>query len=381
MYSKETRLELCEMLSNNHNSHGKYTVCTAMIELTRRCNLTCGHCMKGEPENLDISDEVIDSFMSQVGIIYGLSLGGGEITLCPDRFRYVLESAKKHNVVIGRLVVTINAVVKSEEFLEIYREFVDYVAAPKTCLILISMDRYHSHESGFKEKDYNDRKRFYSDHGKNHVEFQNNSASIKRVGRCEHLKINYLRYHEDPEYRAKIREVIQAFTIGDYLPKMKRRIRNNGIHICQLVLTASGKILTTDMISFADSDDPQYNNGHIMESIHDILEREKNDPYMNVIGRFFNIMEDLNTIGLKIDAEKGVMNLGLLFPSMKKVKRMKKEIQAMVEIFQELVNMIPEVKATDYYKEHPKDFEKVIQEAEKFDMSLIQKTLDSFDKI
>ena len=118
-----------------------------------------------------------------------------------------------------------------------------------------------------------------------------------------------------------------------------------------------------------------------MESIHDILEREKNEPYMNVIGRFFNILEDLYTIDLKINAEKGTMNLGLLFPSMKKIERMKKEIQAMVEIFQELVNIIPEVKATDYYKEHPKDFEKVIQEVEKFDMSLIQKQLDSFDKI
>ena len=36
----------------------------------------------------------------------------------------------------------------------------------------------------------------------------------------------------------------------------------------------------------------------------------------------------------------------------------------MVEIFQELVNIIPEVKATDYYKEHPKDFEKVYLIAE-----------------
>ena len=35
------------------------------LEVTRRCNLRCKHCMRGEPQDLDMSDEVLDKVINQ----------------------------------------------------------------------------------------------------------------------------------------------------------------------------------------------------------------------------------------------------------------------------------------------------------------------------
>ena len=33
-----------------------------MLEITRRCQLKCAHCMRGDAQNLDMSEEIIDAF-------------------------------------------------------------------------------------------------------------------------------------------------------------------------------------------------------------------------------------------------------------------------------------------------------------------------------
>ena len=40
------------------------------LEVTRRCNLRCKHCMRGEPQDLDMSDEVLDKVINQFSSLY-----------------------------------------------------------------------------------------------------------------------------------------------------------------------------------------------------------------------------------------------------------------------------------------------------------------------
>lgn len=35
------------------------------IELTRRCNMACGHCLRGDTENVDLTGMDIDSVLDQ----------------------------------------------------------------------------------------------------------------------------------------------------------------------------------------------------------------------------------------------------------------------------------------------------------------------------
>ena len=35
-----------------------------MLEVTRKCNLTCSHCMRGNPQNLEMSDEILEKVLA-----------------------------------------------------------------------------------------------------------------------------------------------------------------------------------------------------------------------------------------------------------------------------------------------------------------------------
>ena len=52
-----------------------------VIMVTGRCNLSCDHCLRGEPVPDDISDEALEEFFSKTKFIYELTLSGGEPTL------------------------------------------------------------------------------------------------------------------------------------------------------------------------------------------------------------------------------------------------------------------------------------------------------------
>ena len=64
------------------------------IEITRRCNLACQHCMRGEAENLDMSNEVIDQLLDRTSEIGYLGITGGEPLLNFDGIISRLKSLK-----------------------------------------------------------------------------------------------------------------------------------------------------------------------------------------------------------------------------------------------------------------------------------------------
>lgn len=76
----------------------KYAFDGLYLELTRRCNLRCAHCLCGAPENTTISKEIIDEFLSQVTAIKHLMIGGGEPLLELDTFEYLLDALERHSV-------------------------------------------------------------------------------------------------------------------------------------------------------------------------------------------------------------------------------------------------------------------------------------------
>ena len=57
-----------------------------MIEVTRRCNLRCKHCMRGEPQQLDFEPVYLETFLVSNGIrhINRLVFAGGEPSLVPE---------------------------------------------------------------------------------------------------------------------------------------------------------------------------------------------------------------------------------------------------------------------------------------------------------
>lgn len=131
------------------------------LEMTRKCNLRCKHCYLGEPENTNISNEIIDSVLDNVQSINMLSLVGGETFLAEDKITYLVDSIIKKNIRLGELNVTTNGTVRSPKIVDAFNRLAEYLddglylflpdsdevkkfRISKKVAITISDDIYHS---------------------------------------------------------------------------------------------------------------------------------------------------------------------------------------------------------------------------------------------
>ena len=49
-----------------------------MLEITRRCNMACAHCLRGDAENVDMNRTLIEQVFSQTEQVGALVFSGGE---------------------------------------------------------------------------------------------------------------------------------------------------------------------------------------------------------------------------------------------------------------------------------------------------------------
>ena len=123
-----------------------FTLDNLIIELTRKCNMECLHCLRGEQEDLKINLDYVEQIFSVIGDIYCLTFTGGEPALCGNEISKIIELAKKYNTDIGYFYIATNGTVKTKEFLFALVELYDYCYEPENCLLEISNDKYHKQE-------------------------------------------------------------------------------------------------------------------------------------------------------------------------------------------------------------------------------------------
>lgn len=85
-----------------------------MLEVTRKCNLTCSHCMRGNPQNLDMSDEILEKVFEQAEQIYHLSLTGGEPFLAPHVIEKMVEVIIEKKVRVVRCTTVDNGTILND---------------------------------------------------------------------------------------------------------------------------------------------------------------------------------------------------------------------------------------------------------------------------
>jgi MoaA/NifB/PqqE/SkfB family radical SAM enzyme len=64
-----------------------------IVEVTRRCNMMCDHCLRGDEQSIDMSDDVIKAVLSGVSSIGSLVFTGGEPTLAVDVIERFIDEA------------------------------------------------------------------------------------------------------------------------------------------------------------------------------------------------------------------------------------------------------------------------------------------------
>ncbi len=134
------------------------------IEITRRCNQKCEHCMRGDSENIDISKDYIDKLFSEDKlIIANLNLSGGEPTLNEELIEYIIDKIIDEKIIVLSLQMTTNGLIYSERIIKAFERFHAYVnnrlinlynffklQSPITA-IRLSNDQYHLPTSNYKD--------------------------------------------------------------------------------------------------------------------------------------------------------------------------------------------------------------------------------------
>lgn len=125
------------------------TVQNLVIEITRRCNMSCEHCLRGEAQNKNIKLKYIDSLLSQCDSIGNVTFTGGEPSLNVPAIDYFLKKAKEMNVLIGGFYIATNGLTITEEFILACLRLYSYSEEKDICSVHVSNDVFHANEGNY----------------------------------------------------------------------------------------------------------------------------------------------------------------------------------------------------------------------------------------
>lgn len=126
-----------------------------VVEITRKCNMKCAHCLRGDAQKRDIHKEYITKVLEDVSSIGSLTITGGEPTFNIPAIRFILNELKRLEIPVDYFYMVVNGrkTCQSIEFLHLLIEMYMYQNEKDECLPMIQMsnDKYHSHPNEQKE--------------------------------------------------------------------------------------------------------------------------------------------------------------------------------------------------------------------------------------
>lgn len=216
------------------------------IEITRRCQLKCAHCMRGDAQDVDMSHETIDRLLDQTESIGTLHFSGGEPTLNIDGMRYFLDGMKNRNITLNKLKIIINGYSVTDEFINLMKDYYDYIefnadyGRNKIC-INISCDRYHKSNDGYNPEDtYVLYKNVFDGYTKILVEKYYVGNNARAVGRGKNLE-EAIKYSID----LKRIEIISKHSKSLCMARNRYALKNDNqvIVACPIYISVHGILL------------------------------------------------------------------------------------------------------------------------------------------
>ena len=95
----------------------KAQVNTLIIEITRRCNMACDHCLRGDAQNLDITRQMLVKIFEPIASIDSITFTGGEPALRPQILMDALEVVKLFQIDVSQVYIVTNSKEVPDEFL------------------------------------------------------------------------------------------------------------------------------------------------------------------------------------------------------------------------------------------------------------------------
>lgn len=123
----------------------KVQSCDLILEVTRRCNMSCEHCLRGCAQNVDMTKEIVDKALSYVSSIGCLTLTGGEPTLNMDLVRYIFEEIHRREIPMSAFYIVTNGKVNQMDLAVLALQEIMHCDEPEVCGVAISKDIFHDH--------------------------------------------------------------------------------------------------------------------------------------------------------------------------------------------------------------------------------------------
>jgi MoaA/NifB/PqqE/SkfB family radical SAM enzyme len=119
-----------------------------ILEITRRCNMACDHCLRGDAEPIDMSDDLIKAVVSQVEYIGTIVFTGGEPSLVPKKINRFIDICEEQGVDVGNFYIVTNGKKASNEFLSSIIRLFAFVCDREEGITMldVSNDIYHEAE-------------------------------------------------------------------------------------------------------------------------------------------------------------------------------------------------------------------------------------------
>lgn len=213
------------------------------IEITRKCNLSCKHCMRGDAQNLTISQEVIDAFLSQTSEIYDLLLTGGEPLLELDTVEYLLHAINRHGVNVHKIDIITNGTILSARAADILLNFTEQ---NPHCLVFFGVSDDVFHDKAQSKKCFD----FYA------------SLFGEKIPVLMHGELPFLRSCGRVQVAKEI-DGIKVTGVGENSIRPHRINVSDGVVHCSIDLLANGNIALKADTSFDISD--KLSIGNILE--------------------------------------------------------------------------------------------------------------------
>lgn len=125
-----------------------------VIEGTRRCNMKCPHCLRGNAQRVDMDNEVANRITQQVDSVYCITFSGGEPSLNPDIIRNFQYGFMFNDCSINSFWVTTNARFYKNEFSDALENLYSLCQEKDECRLTISGDQYHFRRSERATEEY-----------------------------------------------------------------------------------------------------------------------------------------------------------------------------------------------------------------------------------
>lgn len=258
----------------------KIMISNIYLELTRACNLSCPHCLRGNADNDSfMTFEQIDRILDNFTICNHITMGGGEPCLAKEQMFYLFDAIRKRqenniSTWVSSVGMITNGTILDDEIVEklnsltevLLKHIKEVKENTKVVQVLISNDKYHDNNP-------QDALKWYKERVNSHIRVGYNKLNKEKdeIGECKNSIKNGIKARK----KYGIADLHRFSFVDDKLTT----INDLALPILNgdcLAFTSKGSLIANGFYDFSEVDNPEFRNymgNYMEEEVSDLIHK------------------------------------------------------------------------------------------------------------